>query len=623
MSIHRLFELQAARTPDAVALEFNGHCMPYAELNQRSDQLAAHLRNQGVTPDTPVGLCMDRSLEAMVAVLAVLKAGAAYLPLDPNYPTDRLAFMLQDSGASTVLTQSALTSRLPTDGSRTILSLDQFDWKALAALSPEAQADNAEALAYVIYTSGSTGQPKGVAMVHRALTNLLDWHRRTLPTSRGEKTLQFTSLSFDVSFQEIFTTWCEGGTLVLMADGLRRDPLNLWRYLREHQINRLFLPFSALSQLAEVAGLEPKTPDSLREVITAGEELQCTPRLKALFRRLPGTRLHNHYGPSETHVVTSYTLPQNVDEWPDLPPIGRPIDDCYVRILDINLEPVANGEEGELFLGGSCLARGYLGRSDLTAERFIQDPLKPGTDDRLYKTGDLCRMQSDGNLKFLGRTDFQVKIRGYRIDLGEIEMALRKHPAVQDAVVNVRSRGSETELLAFVVLQNDAPPPIDVLSTFLGGTLADYMLPAHYVFIDQLPLTPSGKLDRRALSMPGSQLDRHPQNYVAPVGDLELRMAAIWQDVLQMKPIGATENFFEIGGTSVSIVTVQRRIQEAVGHEVPITLLFQHSTIRSIAAYLQNGDTISTRTTAARARAEKQRAAVARRRALGGKPLSR
>lgn len=403
--VHLLFDEQVARTPEIPAIEFNGSCVTYAELKIQTDILAGALRRLGIGPDDRVPICLERGFDMMVAVLGVLKAGGAYVPLDPAYPTDRLEFMLTDARAKVVLTQSSLARRIPPTEAKMLL-LDSWSGEGMHPVTLVNDGEPTDdSLAYVIYTSGSTGKPKGVAMVHRALTNLILWHRRALPLKPGDRTLQFTSLSFDVSFQEIFTTWAEGGTLVLMKEELRRDPRALWNYLIEQNVSRLYLPFVALQQLAEAAEGSAMVPGELREVITAGEQLQCTAKLQSLFKRLRGARLHNHYGPSETHVVTSFTLPPDVAMWPPLPPIGKAIDRTTPRILGENRELVRRGEPGELYMGGECLARGYLDRPDLTNERFVPDPFSVESGARLYRTGDLCRELEDGNIEYLGRID--------------------------------------------------------------------------------------------------------------------------------------------------------------------------------------------------------------------------
>lgn len=448
--IHQLIESQVSQTPDAIAVIFEDEQLTYRELNQKANQLAQHLRTLGVKPEVLVGVCVDRSLEMVVALLAILKAGGAYVPLDTSYPTDRLRLMLEDAQVPILLTQSHLIDRLSKCETH-FICLDT-DWQAIAKHSTtnpqsEVTPDN---LAYVIYTSGSTGKPKGVAMPHRPLVNLLTWQQSTVAI--GTKTLHFTPISFDVSFQEIFSTLAEGGTLVLISEEMRRDPVSLLRFLNQAAIERLFLPFVALRQLAEVAETEGVAPPSLQEVVTAGEQLRITPSISNWFNQLQNCSLHNHYGPSESHVVTAFTLTGSPKEWPVLPPVGGPIANCEIYLLDAQLQPVPVGVPGELYIGGVSLARGYLNRPDLTEERFIPNPFSPQSGERLYKTGDLAQYLPDGNIEYFGRIDQQVKLRGFRIEPGEIEAVLEQHPLVREAVVIAREDvPGDKRLVAYVV----------------------------------------------------------------------------------------------------------------------------------------------------------------------------
>jgi amino acid adenylation domain-containing protein len=475
--VHQLFERQVERTPDSVAVEFpaSGQAeaarLTYRQLNERANQLAHHLRSLGVGPEVRVGICMDRSIELVLGMLAVLKAGGAYVPLDPSYPQDRLAFMLEDAQASVLLTRGEIGGRrLAIDAaasptldlqSPTVIDL-LAGWPSIAQQPDTKPASGAtpENLAYVIYTSGSTGRPKGVAMPHRALANLLDWQLRSFTVPHPARTLQFSSPSFDVSFQEIFSTWCSGGSLILIADDLRRDPAALLRFLNDNAIERLFLPFVALQQIAEVLHEQGTPPRHLCEIITAGEQLRVTQAIASWLGDSPECTLHNHYGPSESHVVTTFTLHGPPGEWPALPPIGRPIANTGIYLLAARMQPVPIGVPGELYISGANLARGYLDRPNLTAEKFVPNPYADcRLDDdticngqRLYRTGDLARYLPDGNIEFLGRADTQVKLRGYRIELGEVEAALEQHPRVREAVVVAREdTPGEKRLVAYFV----------------------------------------------------------------------------------------------------------------------------------------------------------------------------
>jgi len=563
-SVHGLFEEQAAKTPDSIAVSFGDERLTYGELNARADSLAAYLRSRGLGRDGVAGIRLERGVPAMVAALGILKAGGAYLPLDPAYPKERLDFMIEDSRASLLI-----DADLPVQpGVPTGVSSDPED------------------LAYVIYTSGSTGKPKGVAMPHRPLLNLLAWQESVLPGPA--RTLQFAPLSFDVSFQEMFSTWRGGGELVLIADADRRDPARLLSLLASRRIERLFLPFVALQQLAEAAG---PVPESLRDVITAGEQLRITPRIVEFFEKLPGCSLHNHYGPSETHVVTAYTLQGPPAGWPPLPSIGRPIANTRIHLL-----------EGELHVAGESLCRGYLYRPEMTAARFIPNPFEPPPS-LLYKTGDLARFLPDGNIEYLGRSDDQVKIRGVRVELGEIETRLAHHPAVGEVVVVVR----DGRLAAYIKPRADAPSA-EELRRHLREALPEHFIPSTFTFLERLPLTPSGKIDRLALPVP--RVSHAPVHFES---ERERGIAAIWQEVIGAAP-GRDDNFFDVGGDSLRVNEVHRKLLAAFGGDFPVTALFEHTTIRALAAFLAPDSEAPQLSAAISERAQKQKAVLARKR---------
>jgi amino acid adenylation domain-containing protein len=590
--VHELFEQQVERTPDAGAIILGEETLPYRELNNQANALAHHLRARGIGPDSVVGICLERSFSMVVAVMAALKAGAAYLPLDPTYPHDRLRFMLEDSRAAVLLTQKSLQHVFPNVATSVFL-LDE-DWKpdSSGVESNPVNLARPENLSYLIYTSGSTGKPKGVAMVHRALVNLLDWQLKNSTVGAGEKTLQFTSLSFDVSFQEIFSTLCSGGTLVLISAAMRLNPRELWNFIARERIARIFLPFVALQQLADAAAAENTMAEALREVITAGEQLQVTPRLRELFARHPEATLHNHYGPSETHVVTALALNGDPSEWPALPSIGYPIQNTQIYLLDKNHDPVAQGLPGELYIGGVALARGYFERPDVTAEKFIPDPFSPAPG-RLYKTGDLARYLPDGQIEFLGRIDHQVKIRGYRVELGEIEAALNKQPGVRESAVVAREQSpGQKQLVAYVVPNEPGNLNVSVLRADLKQQLPDYMVPAAFVFLERLPLTPSGKVDRKSLPAPVEAQTAagpvHPNE--RPWLPIQFQLVQIWEELLGVKPVGIRDNFFEVGGHSLLAVKMMDRIEEVTGKKLPVTTLFEHATITELADLILSND---------------------------------
>ncbi|AHJ31215.1 non-ribosomal peptide synthetase [Nodularia spumigena CS-584] len=607
--IHQLFEEQAELTPNAVAVECGNQQLTYNELNSRANQLAHYLQYLGVKPNVLVGICVERSLEMVVGILGILKAGGAYVPLDPEYPTERLAFMLEDAQVSVLLTQQSLLNRLPQRekaggqgaGEDEVLSSPASSQPKIVCLDTDTQvisqlnqenpisAVQTHNLAYVIYTSGSTGKPKGVAMNHLPLCNLILWQLENTTVAQDAKTLQFAPISFDVSFQEIFSTWCSGGTLVLITEELRRDALALLGFLEEKAVARLFVPFVALQQLAEVAVDSELFATDLKEIITAGEQLQITPAISQWFSKLGNCTLHNHYGPSESHAVTAFTLSPPVETWPLLPPIGKAIANTEIYLLDQNLQPVPIGIPGELYIGGVSLARGYLNRPDLTAERFIK--LNIGQEEKnhptqsltLYKTGDLARYLEDGNIEYLGRIDTQVKIRGFRIELGEVEAALSQYGDVEGCCVIAREdTPGNKRLVAYVVAHPESTPTVSELRQFMKAKLPDYMIPSAFVILQSFPLTPSGKVDRRALPAPDLE-STLLEKYVAPRTPIEELLTQIWSQVLKVEPVGIDDNFFELGGHSLLATQLVSRIRNIFQVELPLYELFTAPTVGELA----------------------------------------
>ncbi|MBD1909176.1 amino acid adenylation domain-containing protein [Leptolyngbya sp. FACHB-16] len=576
------------RSPQAIALEFSGQSLTYQALDEQANQLAHYLQGLGVGPDVLVGVCFERSLEMIIAILGVLKAGGAYVPLDPAYPTERLAFMLGNAGVSVLLTQSHLLGCFPAPKA-VVVCLEENAAIARQSTTKPHTPVTPEHLAYVIYTSGSTGKPKGVAMPHRPLLNLISWQAEHSIVTTG-KTLQFSPISFDVSFQEIFSTLAVGGTLVLVTEEMRRDPLNLLRSLEQMKIERLFLPFVALQQLAEVAQGVGIAPSSLREVITAGEQLRITPAIAHWFGQLPHCSLHNHYGPSESHVVTAFHLTGSPSDWALLPPIGKPISNTQIHLLDAQHQPVAVGEPGEIYIGGMCLAHGYLHRSDVTAERFITSTVLK---ERLYKTGDLARYLPDGNLEYLGRLDQQVKIRGYRIEPGEIEAVLEQHPAVRAAVVGVYVDATgDQQLVGYVVPQETVVQSqlVRELRQFLQAQLPAYMVPGAIACLDHLPLTPSGKVDRQRLPIPDLTADL---TVAAPETPMQALLAEIWEEVLGLKQVGIHHSFLDLGGHSLRAIQVVSRIRDRLHIELPLRCLFESPTIAQLAEQLETAQDLT------------------------------
>jgi amino acid adenylation domain-containing protein len=580
--VHWLFEQQVLRTPREIAVAYESEELTYEELNNRSNQMARYLREHGVGADDRVGICMNRSLGMIVGLMGILKAGAAYIPLDPAYPQARLKYMLENAGIRVLLTETETKDLLPEHSAKAVI-LDTV-WHEIAGNPTHSPAVEVlpENIAYVIYTSGSTGRPKGVALPHRALSNLIHWQIRNFEFVL-RNTLQFTSLSFDVSVQEIFSTLAAGGLLHLVDDDVRRDIPQLRNVIARKNIERIFLPYVALDHLSK-AYLEESSPECpLREIITAGEQLQITPAIQALFERTQDAVLANHYGPSETHVASSYTLKGDAANWPKLPPVGHAIANSQLHVLNACLEPAPLGVAGELYISGSGVARGYLNNPDLTAERFLPNPFSHKAGDRLYKTGDIVRWNKDGELEFLGRIDGQVKIRGYRIELGEIESELRQHPAVEQAVVVVHQDESQRKrLIGYIVTRYKIAT--DELRDYLQSKLPEYMTPSVFVVLESIPLTPSGKTDRRALPPPTPETGPQSEDtYVAPQSLTEELLAQIWTTVLDRTRIGINDDFFALGGHSLLATQVASRIRNIFRVDVPLRRVFEAPTVAKLA----------------------------------------
>jgi amino acid adenylation domain-containing protein len=590
--IHELVEAQAARTPDAEAVRLGQRTLRYAELDREANRLARQLRARGVGPDVPVALYVERSLEMVVGLLAVLKAGGAYVPLDPSHPADRTAVILEGARPAVILSQRALQAALPA-GTAEVLLLDAL--MSAPAESPDADAPlpatvppmSPEQLAYVIYTSGSTGTPKGVAMPHRGLVNLLHWQLSNPEVARPQRTLQFAALGFDVAFQEIFATLVAGGTLVLIDESVRRDPQALVAVLREHRVERLFLPFIALQNFAEYAVAADESLPDLQDVMTAGEQLHASPAVRAFFTRHPGCRLHNQYGPTESHVVTALQLAADPREWAALPSIGRPVANNRIHVLDRHGRVAPLGVSGEIHIGGVGVARGYLHRPELTAERFVADPFSDDPDARLYKTGDIGRWRMDGEIDYIGRNDHQVKVRGFRVELGEIESALLTHPAVREGAVLARhDGGGDARLVAYVTTQPGTAPSADDFRAHLKATLAPYMVPGLFVVLDVLPRSSNGKIDRRALPEPLAQRPEMAEPYEEGRTDTERLVCAAFARALGIDQAGRTDNFFDLGGDSLRVLKVLADLQASSRQRLSTNLFFQNPTPQAIARAL-------------------------------------
>lgn len=583
---HQLFESQARATPDATAIIFAGENLSYSQLNGQANRLAHRLRSIGVGPEVAVGICIERSVDMVVALLGVLKAGAPYVPLDPAYPAERLAYMLDNAQAPVVITQERLGSVLPGDYKGAVIRIDADDVLERMPDADPACIGRSDNLAYIIYTSGSTGLPKGVGMSHRSLTNLTVWQNSINPLSPGERTIQYNSFSFDVSALEVLSTLSTAGTLVLVSEAPRRDAAILADLLVTERVRRLFMPYTALAQLAEYAAGRPDFGLSLAQVVSTGEALQINPHIVRLFENLPNCRLHNEYGPTETHFVTEHTLGQDARSWPTLPAVGRPIANAEVYILDTDLQRVPVGVVGELYAGGLAVARGYVGKPAMTAERFIPNPFGGGAAGaRLYRTGDLARFRSDGTVELLGRRDHQVKVRGFRIELGEVEIALGQHPDVQASVVTARGTdGRNRHLVAYVVAKAGRAPTGVELRRSLLEKLPEHMVPSNFVMMTDLPLGATGKVDRYRLPDPASLPPTAADDYVvAPRNRIEEELARMWCQLLLRERVGVYDNFFALGGHSLTVVQLTTRIRDSFGIEVPIQRIFEAPTLAELA----------------------------------------
>ena len=593
--IHQLFEKQVERTPDAVALIDRERQLTYRELNERANQLAHYLQDLGVAPEVLVGFCVNRSLEMIVGLLAILKAGGAYVPLDPAYPAERLAYMVEDAKVSILLSQSQVQSRLPEHQAQTVY-LDS-DWDKISLQSREnlPKINTGNNLAYVIYTSGSTGKPKGVMIPHLALSSFVRAAVAEYEIVASDRILQFSSINFDAAVEEIYTSLISGSTLVLRTD----EMLEVGTFLhscKDWQLTILDLPTAYWYELVnELTNTAAELPQSVRMIIIGGEKVLSEPvkswnKYLACSGKSDHLQLINSYGPTETTVsATVYRIPSSSSIEGEVP-IGRPLPHLQTYVLDRFRQLVPIGVPGELYIGGAGLARGYLDRQELTAEKFISNPVNQ-SQSQLYKTGDLVRFLADGNIEFLGRIDHQVKIRGFRIEPGEIEANLLKHSQIETAVVALREDNSgDKSLVAYFVptTESKSDPQIgSQLRQFLKEKLPAYMVPGFFVELETLPLTPSGKIDRRALPEPDFDSRQSTIDYIAPRNALEEQVTQIWLEVLGHKQIGIHDNFFELGGHSLIGVKLVARLSQLLEIKLPLRVLFEASTIAELAQRIE------------------------------------
>ncbi|WP_238016067.1 amino acid adenylation domain-containing protein [Dactylosporangium sp. AC04546] len=566
-TVVELVRARSATDPDRVAVRWRAESVTYGELWRRAGVLAARLRGHGARPGDVVGLCSPRSADLVVGVLGILRAGCAYLPLDAQYPQERLRYMLEQASVGLLAGHRETAAGLA--GGRTVVPLDGDAGTPAEGDDPPIAAGD---VAYVMFTSGSTGVPKGVMQTHGGLANLVRWQLGDSAVGAGEVTVQFAPISFDVSFQEIFATLAAGGVLLCLDDDERRDPVLLWELLARERVARLYLPFVMLQTLALFADELPGGAPPLREVITAGEQLRCDERIQRLFAALPGCRLVNQYGPTETHVCTRYLLPADPAAWPLLPPIGTPVDGLRMHVLDADGEPVADGVPGELHVAGVGVARGYVGRPDLTAQRFRAEPGGAGT---MYATGDVVERR-DGQLHYLGRNDDQVKISGIRVEPAEVERHLLAVDGVREAAVVARKDpGTGARLVGFVT--GDAGDEAGVRLRLAAG-LPAHLVPYRIVALGALPTTPSGKLDRAALL--DAARDPRPK---ATAPDVPDGLAAIWHTELDL-PDGPVGDLRAAGVDSLAAARVAARIADRLGVLVPIDRVLSAASLDDLAA---------------------------------------
>jgi len=578
--IHELVSEQASRIPQALAITAGCKSLTYLELEARANRMAHHLRSLGVGSEVVVGLCVERSISQIVCALAILKAGGAYLPLDPTYPTERLKFTLEDSQAPFLVTEDHLAERLSGSNCR-IVSVDGADRVQIEYQRSERPVNSSrpESLAYVIYTSGSTGVPKGVAISHQNLRNLIQWHQDTFQVTPKDRATYLAGLGFDASVWELWPYITAGASLHLPEDSVRTDPESLQRWLLRQEITISFAP----TPLAErLIALSWPARTSLRILLTGGDVLHRFPS-----RELPFT-LVNNYGPTECTVVATSGPVGARTEPASRPTIGLPIANTQIYILDENFEHVADGASGELFIGGKGVGRGYLNHPELTAEKFLPNPFDSDPDARLYRTGDLARLLPDGQVEFLGRVDDQIKIRGHRIEPNEITSVLAENPVIQQSIVVARElQDGEKSLIGYFVPAPGVRVRASDLKSELRKRLPDYMVPSAFVQLESLPLTPSGKVDRTALPPVTSTNTLTDNTYVAPRTPVEERVAGILAQLLGLESVGAEDNFFMLGGHSLLGTQVIIRLRDIFGIELSLRTIFEAPTVAELAARVE------------------------------------
>jgi amino acid adenylation domain-containing protein len=584
--IHQLVEERAEQTPDAIAIEDGARRLTYRELNQSANKLANFLRRNGVGAEVPVAICLKRSADLLIALLSVLKAGGGCVPLDPDYPSERLSHILEDCAAPLIITEKELLS---------VVGTIQAEVLHFSAIATQVEGENRENLqipltpknlAYLIYTSGSTGKPRGVQLTHGGLVNhgvaSIDLYGLT----PSERMLQFASISFDIAIEEIFPTWFAGGCVIPRGDEVPLTASGFLQWITEHKISALDLPTAYWHELVhELAESGQTLPETLRLLIVGGEKASSSAYSAWLRAGGASVRWFNTYGPTEASVIASAYEPDPKKPFPDNLPIGRAIANVRLYVVDEKLQQLPIGTPGELHIGGAGLARGYLNQPELTAAKFIDDPFSNEPGARLYKTGDMVRRLPDGDLEFVGRIDFQVKIRGFRVELGEIEGVLEKHPAVAQAVVAARDVAGTKQLVAYIIASSQRIAANE-LRDYAKKQLPEYMVPADIVFLESFPLTPNGKVDRRALPEPRANAEASG-NVIVPRNEMESRMARLWAQVLGREVVGVQENFFDLGGHSLLALRLTSRIEKEFGKKLTLTALIQAPTVEEMVRLVQ------------------------------------
>jgi len=579
MCVHELVAAQASATPDAVAVVVGDRELYYGELNARANQLAYRLRSLGIRAEVPVALFLERSAELVIAALAVLKAGAAYVPLDPSYPAGRVSMLLEDSAAPVVLTHSSMVQKLPAGNWKTIVvDADDGEITNHPFLAPDVQTDP-EDLAYLIFTSGSTGRPKGVQITHANLLNLVRWHQLAFKTTAADRATLHASPGFDAAVWELWPYLTAGASVHVVDDAIRTVPDRLRDWMVDTGVTISFLP-TAMAE--SMLGLSWPSHTALRFLLTGADTLHRYPPAGLPFA------LVNNYGPTEcTVVATSGTIhPEDVEEFPS---IGRAIENVEIHIVDDQLNPVPNDTAGELLIGGAGVGRGYLNLPQQTKEKFIADPFSVIPGARLYRTGDLARMLPDGQIAFLGRIDEQIKIRGYRIEPGEITSVLDRHPDIGSSLVTAYSGDSgEKRLVAYIVLASKAHVNAAELRKFLGESLPDYMLPSTFVSLNRLPTSAHGKVDKAALPEPTADNILDDDRFEAPQSEIEQWLASFLVGLIGVARVSRDDNFFNLGGHSLMGAQLIAKVHQTFGVELSLRRLFDHPTVREISSEIES-----------------------------------